>query len=186
MRMNFGVKNWMYPMPVLMIGTYNEDGTANVMNAAWGGILGADLIAICVDESHKTTENLKARKAFTVAFADEAHVVEADYVGLVSGSDVPDKLEKAGLHTIKSDLVDAPIIEEFPMSFECEMLSYDDETEILMGRIINLSADERILDDNRSIDYQKFNPITYDPVNHKYIKLGDVVGDAFSDGQKIL
>lgn len=185
MRLNFGAKNWMYPMPVLMIGTYNEDGTANVMNAAWGGILGADLIAICVDESHKTTENIKARQAFTVAFADETHVVEADYLGIVSGNDVPNKLEKAGLHTVKSELVDAPIIEEFPMAFECEMISYDDETEILLGRLVNLSADEKILDDQHCIDYQKLSPITYDPVNHKYIKLGDVVGNAFCDGQKI-
>ncbi|MBR5315407.1 MAG: flavin reductase family protein [Firmicutes bacterium] len=185
MRMNFGVKNWMYPMPVLMIATYNEDGTANVMNAAWGGILGADLIAICVDEGHKTTENIKVRNAFTVSFAGEANVVEADYVGLVSGKDLPNKLEKAGLHPVQSDFVDAPLIEEFPMTFECEVVSYDDETEILLGRIVNLSAREDILDETKSIDYQKFSPITYDPVNHKYIKLGEVVGQAFCDGNRI-
>ena len=100
MRMNFGVKPWMYPMPVLIIGTYNEDGTVNAMNAAWGGIVGADKIAICVDAGHKTTANFKARNAFTVSFADAAHVAEADYVGITSGNDVPDKVERAGLHAV--------------------------------------------------------------------------------------
>lgn len=185
MRMNFGIKPWMYPMPVLIIGTYNEDGVANAMNAAWGGIVGADKIAICVDLSHKTTENIKARKAFTVSFADAAHVVEADYVGIVSGNDIPDKLDKAGLHTYKSELVDAPIIEEFPMTLECEVESYDDETEILIGRILNVSADESILDEDGNVDPAKFGPITFDPVNNTYVKLGEVVGAAFSDGAKI-
>ena len=185
MRMNFGVKPWMYPMPVLIIGTYNEDGTVNAMNAAWGGIVGADKIAICVDPGHKTTANFKARNAFTVSFADAAHVAEADYVGITSGNDVPDKVERAGLHAVKSDIVDAPVIEEFPMSLECEVVSYDDETEILIGQILNVSADECVLDESGNIDPAKFGPITFDPVNNTYIKLGETVGAAFSDGAKI-
>lgn len=184
MRKNFGAKPMMYPMPVLVIGTYNPDGTANAMNAAWGGIADTDLISICLSENHRTTQNIFDRGAFTVSMADAAHVAEADYVGIVSGDKVPDKVERAGLHTSKSDFVDAPIIDELPMALECRLVSYDKETGLLLGRIINVCVEEAMLTDGY-IDLNKFRPITYDPSGYGYYVLGEKVGSAFSDGKKI-
>ena len=183
MRKNFGPKPMLYPMPVLIIGTYGEDGTPNAMNAAWGGIADTELISICLGD-HKTTRNIFARKAFTVSMADAENAVAADYVGIVSGDKVPDKLAKAGWHTRKSEFVDAPLIEELPMALECTFVSYDDETGLLLGRIVNVCAEERILTDGK-IDLQKFRPITYDPSGHGYYTLGQRVGDAFSMGKQL-
>ena len=184
MRKSFGPKPMVYPMPVFIIGTYNEDGTANAMNAAWGGISEENEISICVSDDHKTTENLLKRKAFTVSMATADYVAECDYVGIVSGNDVPSKLEKAGLTTIKSEHVDAPIICELPMAVECKLKSYDPESCRLVGEIINVCADESVLDEKGNIDACKLKPITYDPSNHNYIALGEIVGKAFSDGKK--
>lgn len=185
MRKNFGAKPFLYPMPVLIIATYGEDGTPDAMNAAWGSIADMNRIAIYLSAEHKTTKNILARKAFTVSMADAAHVVEADYVGIVSANTVPDKLEKAGLHTTKSEYVDAPLIEEFPMALECKLVSFDEESELAIGEIVNVCADESILDEKGNIDPAKLNPITYDPVNHAYLTLGEKVGNAFSDGKKL-
>ena len=183
MRKNFGPKPMLYPMPVLIIGTYGEDGTPNAMNAAWGGIADTELISICLGD-HKTTRNIFARKAFTVSMADAQNAVAADYVGIVSGDKVLDKLEKAGWHTRKSEFVDAPLIEELPKALECTFVSYDDETGLLLGRIVNVCAEERILTEGK-IDLQKFHPITYDPSGHGYYTLGQRVGDAFSMGKQL-
>lgn len=185
MRKNFGAKAILYPMPVLIIGSYDEDGKPNAMNAAWGGISEETQISICVSEDHKTTKNIIARGAFTVSVADAENVVAADYVGVVSGNTEPNKIEKAGWHAVKSEFVDAPLFEELPMALECKLISYDEESCRLVGEIVNVCADERILDENSKIDLNKFSPITYDPVNHTYRKLGDVVGKAFSDGMKL-
>ena len=185
MRKNFGAKPFLYPMPVLIIATYGEDGTPDAMNAAWGSIADMNRIAIYLSAEHKTTKNILARKAFTVSMADAAHVVEADYVGIVSANTVPDKLVKAGLHTVKSEYVDAPLIEEFPMALECKLVSFDEESELAIGEIVNVCADESILDEKGNIDPAKLNPITYDPVNHAYLTLGEKVGNAFSDGKKL-
>ena len=185
MRKNFGAKPWLYPMPVLIIGSYAEDGTPNAMNAAWGGISEENEISICVSDDHKTTANILARGAFTVRVADVANVVAADYVGIVSGNDVPDKLERAGWHAERSSLVDAPLFAELPMALECRLIGYDAATCRLVGEIVNVSADERILGENGKIDLAKLQPITYDPVGHRYLALGEVVGKAFADGKKI-
>ncbi|MBC5687696.1 flavin reductase family protein [Mediterraneibacter sp. NSJ-55] len=182
MRKNFGAKPFTYPQPVLIIATYGEDGTPDAMNAAWGGISESNQISMCLSAGHKTVKNILARKAFTVSMADEAHVVEADYVGIVSGNKVPDKLEKAGLHTFPSEFVDAPLIEEFPMALECRLISYDTEYERVVGEIVNVNADEKILDENGKIDPAKLKPITFDPVNYTYLALGEKVGNAFKDG----
>lgn len=181
MRKNFGAKPLLYPQPVLMIGTYNADGTPNMMNAAWGGISEEKEITICVDSAHKTAENLAARKAFTVSIATAQQLVACDYLGVVSGSDVPDKLAKAGFHTFRSDFVDAPLVEELPMALECRVISYDMESCRLVGEIVNVSADESVLSEGK-IDPAKLRPITFDPVNHKYLVLGEQVGNAFRDG----
>ena len=179
MRMDFGKQSFLYPMPVLIIATYDENGKADAMNAAWGGIHDTNQIGICVDRSHKTADNLLLKKAFTVSIGDAGHVKECDYLGMVSGKKEPDKLKKAGFTVSKSSFVDAPIINELPMCLECELVSYDEETGALVGNIINVSADEDITSYGK-IDPSKFKPITYDPVNKKYVALGDVVGDAFT------
>lgn len=184
MKKNFGKQTYMYPMPVLIIATYDENGNANAMNAAWGGIHDTNQIGICIDPSHKTARNLLLKKAFTVSFADAAHVAECDYLGIVSGNSEPDKLKKAGFTVTKSEFVDAPVINELPMCLECEMISYDENAGCMVGNIINICADEEILTDEK-IDPVKLNPITYDPVNHNYIKLGEIAGKAFSDGKNI-
>ena len=182
MRKNFGAKAMCYPMPVFIIGTYNEDGTPNAMNAAWGGISEETEITICVDSSHKTAQNLIARKAFTVSMATAKMLVACDYVGIVSGNKEADKFAKAGFHGVKSDFVDAPLIEELPMALECEVISYDTESCRLVGRIVNVSADEAVLGENGKVDVRKLQPITYDPMNHHYLVLGEKIGRAFHDG----
>lgn len=185
MRKNFGAKPFMYPLPVLIIASYDKDGIPNAMNAAWGGIADYKQIALYLSAEHKTMKNILSKKAFTVSIADAAHVVEADYVGIVSGNNVPDKLDKAGLHTTKSEFVDAPLIDEFPMALECKFVSFDEESELLIGEIVNVCVDEDALSENGSIDPMKLNPITYDPANHAYYTLGEKVGNAFSDGKKL-
>ena len=185
MRKNFGAKPYTYPQPVLIIASYGEDGTADAMNAAWGGISDDTQISMCLSAGHKTVENILKRKAFTVSMADAAHVTECDYVGVVSANDVPDKLAKAGFHTTKSDFVDAPLIDELPMALECRLISYDPESCRMVGEIVNVSADENILDEKGKIDPAKLQPITFDPVNNAYLKIGEKVGNAFRDGLKL-
>ena len=182
MRKNFGAKALCYPMPVFIIGTYNTDGTPNAMNAAWGGISEEQEISICVDSAHRTAENLMARRAFTVSMATAKYVAACDYVGIVSGSKAPDKFAKAGFHATKSAFVDAPLIDELPMALECEVISYDEESCRLVGRIVNVSADESVLGENGKVDVTKLRPISYDPMNHDYLVLGEKVGNAFQDG----
>ena len=182
MRKNFGPKPMCYPMPVYIIGTYNEDGTPNAMNAAWGGISEEEEISICLDAGHKTAANILSRKAFTVSMATAKYVTACDYVGIVSGNKVPDKFEKAGFHSEKSQFVDAPLILELPMALECELISYDPESCRLVGKIVNVSADASVLGENGKVDAAKLQPITYDPMNHHYLVLGETVGQAFHDG----
>ena len=184
MRKNFGSKSWLYPMPVLIIAAYDEAGVPNAMNAAWGGMFTDEHIGICISQGHKTTKNILATGAFTVSMATAEQVVACDYVGIVSGNRERDKVAKAGFTTERSEVVNAPIIKELPMTLECEMVSYDEESCHLVGRIVNVSADESILTDGK-IDYAKLRPITYDPVNHHYVELGAKAGNAFSDGKKL-
>lgn len=184
MRKNFGAKPCVYPMPVFIISTYDENGVPNAMNAAWGGIAEENRISICLDQTHKTTANIVKKKAFVVSMATEDRVAECDYVGIVSGNDVPDKFARAGFHAEKSENVDAPLIKELPLSVECKLISYDDATCLLIGEIVNVCADESVLTDGK-IDPKKLKPITYDTVNKKYYSFGEIVGNAFSDGKKI-
>ena len=184
MRKNFGAKPILYPQPVFIIATWNEDGTANAMNAAWGGISEANEISMCISENHRTTKNVLARKAFTVSMATADYVTECDYVGIVSGDQVPDKLAKCGFHTMQSEFVDAPIIQELPMAVECRLVSYDPETCRMVGEVVNVCADESVLTDGK-IDPVKLKPITFDGMNHTYLVLGEKVGNAFSDGAKL-
>ncbi len=184
MRKSFGAKPFIYPMPVLIIASYDENGVPNAMNAAWGSAADVNRIAIYVSAGHKTMKNILARKAFTVSMADEKNVVEADFVGVVSGNKTPDKLSRCGWHCTKSENVDAPLIDELPMALECRLVSYDTESELLIGEIVNVLADDSILTDG-SIDPRKLRPIIYDPVNHNYLTVGEKVGNAFEDGNKL-
>jgi len=184
MRKNFGAKTWLYPMPVLIIGTYDENGTPNAMNSAWGGIYDTNQVMVCLADDHKTTENIKKTGAFTVSFATVETVVLCDYVGIVSANDEPDKFAKAGFHATKSEFVHAPIIDELPMTVECKLLKFNEDG-ICIGEIINISADESILDAKGKIDAKKLHPIIYDGVTHAYWSFGEKIGQAFSDGKKI-
>ena len=184
MSKNFGSQHWLFPQPVLMIATYNEDWTPDIMNAAWGGISDSDEISISISNTHKTAKNLLKRGAFTVSFATVDQVAACDYVGLVSGNKVSDKFARAGFHAVKSEFVDAPLVEELPMALECRVRSYDTETDILRGEIVNVSADETILTDGK-IDPAKLRPIVFDPVNHDYLELGAKAGKAFGEGNKL-
>ena len=185
MRKNFGAQPWTYPQPVFIIASYDEEGRADAMNAAWGGISDDTQISLCLSAEHKTVKNIQARGAFTVSMADAAHVIACDYVGIVSGNDVPDKLEKAGFHTTKSQFVDAPLIDELPMAVECRLISYDPETCRMVGEIVNVCADESILDERGKIDPDRLQPIVFDPVNNAYRKLGEKAGYAFRDGLQL-
>lgn len=184
MRKNFGAKTWLYPMPVLIIGTYDAKGVANAMNAAWGGVYDTNQVMVCLSDGHKTTENIKSSGAFTVSFATVETVIPSDYVGIVSANDEPDKLSRAGFHTVKSENVNAPIIEELPMTLECKLVKFNEDG-ICIGEIVNVSCDEKILDENGTPDAKRLNPIIYDGATHAYWSFGKRVGQAFSDGKKI-
>ena len=184
MRKNFGAKTWLYPMPVLIVGSYDENGIPNAMNAAWGGVYDTNLIMVCLADEHRTTENIKKSGAFTVSFATVETVTACDYVGIVSANDVSDKLARAGFSTVKSEFVNAPIISELPMTLECKLLKFNEDG-ICIGEIVNVSADESILDENGKIDAKKLDPIIYDSVSHAYWSFGEKVGKAFSEGKKI-
>ena len=183
MRKNFGAKPILYPQPVFIIATYNDDGTADAMNAAWGGISEVSEISMCLSENHRTTRNATTRKAFTVSMGTVDYMAQCDYVGIVSGDDVPDKLERCGLHAVKSEFVDAPLIAELPMAVECRLISYDPESCRMVGEVVNVCADESVLTDGK-IDPAKLKPIVFDGVHHTYHALGEKVGNAFSDGVK--
>ncbi len=175
-----------FPMPVLMIATYNEDDSIDVMNAAWGTMLDRDYVILNLTESHKTVQNIKKRKAFTVSIADAKHVVEADYFGIVSANQTPNKFAKSGLTSTKSKLVDAPIIQEFPICMECEFIEYQDGKYGcgVIGKIVNVSAEERIIS-NDKVDIHKLEAIAFDPYTLGYYKVTERVGNAFKDGAKL-
>ena len=185
MRKNFGAKPICYPQPVFILAAYDENGIPNAMNAAWGGISEEAEISMCVSADHKTTLNILHKKAFTVSMATAEQMVACDYVGIVSGNKVPDKFERAGFHATKSEFVDAPLINELPMAMECELVFYDPETCRLVGRIVNVSADEKVLNEKGKVDPAKLRPITFDPMNNTYLVLGETVGNAFRDGLQI-
>lgn len=178
MRKDLGNKMNFLPLPVLMIGTYDENGNANVMNAAWGGIYDYGKIYISLSK-HKTTENLKIKNAFTVSFATKDTEVISDYFGVVSGND-EDKIAKSGVHVVKSNFVDAPIIEEYPLTLECTVESFENGD--LIGKIVNCSIDDKYLDEKGNIDVDKMEIITFDMTSNTYRVLGEVVGNAFKDG----
>lgn len=175
-----------FPMPVLLISTFNEDGSVDVMNAAWGTMLDRDRVALNLTETHRTVENIKARKGFVVHIADAKHVVEADYFGVVSGAKEPEKFAKSGMTFTKSELVDAPVINELPIAMECEFIEYQsDDTGLgVIGKVVRTSVEEEHLKDDK-VDIDSIEAISFDPYTHGYYKVSGRVGEAFKDGLKL-
>ena len=173
-------------MPVLLISTFNDDGTVDVMNAAWGTMLERDMVALNLTRTHKTVENIMERKGFVIHIADAKHVTEADWFGVVSGNKEPDKFSKSGMTFEKSQLVDAPIINELPIAIECEFVEYQsDETGLgVIGKVLRTSVEESVLKDDK-VDIDALEAIAFDPYTHGYYKVGTRVGDAFKDGMKL-
>ena len=185
MRKNLGVKTYLCPQPALVIASYNEDKSVNAMVAAWGSISDSNQVAIYVAKSHKTIPNILASKAFTVSMANEKNIQAIDYLGIRSGNKVADKFSKSGLTAIQSEFVNAPLIQELPLALECKFISYDEESELLLGEIVNVSADESALEENGKLSMEKLAPVCYDPAGHGYYLLGKRVGNAFSDGKSL-
>ncbi len=186
MRTKLNLTEGIFPMPVLMVATYNEDGSVNVMNAAWGTMQERGTVALNLTETHKTVKNIKARKAFTVSIADAAHLTEADYFGVESGNKVPEKFAKSGLTSSKAECVDAPVINEFPICLECEFIEYQNNEYGcgVIGKVVNITADEKVMVDGK-IDMSLVDAIAFDPYTHGYYRVSERVGEAFKDGLKL-
>lgn len=184
MKKNLGVKSWFFPLPVLIIGTYDENGNPNAMNAAWGGLYDSNLVQICLSAGHKTTKNIKQSGAFTVSFATAEKVESCDFVGLVSGNDITDKMQKAGFTAEKSQFVNAPLINELPLALECELVKVTEEGNVI-GTIKNIAADQSIINEKGKIDIRSLNALIFEPSDSAYYTFGEKVGDAFSCGVKL-
>lgn len=188
MRKDLGVQPALFPMPVLMVAAYDENGTVNVMNAAWGTICDMDKVALIIDEDHKTTQNIRKVKAFTVSIADAAHMEGADFFGIATGNKMPDKFEKSGYHAVKSAHVNAPVITEFPVALECELaeIVQTDHLHAVVGKIVNVSADESVLSENGKIDPLKLNALIFDQFQSDYYVAGEKVGQAWNAGAAMM
>jgi flavin reductase (DIM6/NTAB) family NADH-FMN oxidoreductase RutF len=186
MRKKLNITEGIFPMPVLMVATYNEDGSVNVMNAAWGTMQERGNVALNLTETHKTVKNIKARGAFTVSIADADHIVEADYFGVESGNKTANKFENSGLTASKAEMVDAPVIHEFPLCLECEFVEYQNGKYGcgVIGKVVNITADENVMV-NGKVDMSLVNAIAFDPYTHGYYKVTERVGEAFQDGLKL-
>jgi len=186
-RKNFSDKAVITPLPAIMIATWDEKENPDVMMAAWGGQCGPKHITFELS-AHKTTENIRAKKAFTVSFATKDDIVQSDYFGIVSANDVPDKVKKAGFTITKSPNVDAPIINEYKLTLECKAVTFEEDGNggaRVVGEIINMSADESILDEEGNIDIAKLQPVVFDSSKNTYRVVGEKVGEAWGSGKAI-
>ena len=185
---DLGVKPYAFPMPVLMIATYGEDGKVDVMNMAWGGVCAENMVALNIDEDHKTSENIKKRGAFTLSVADVAHLKEADFFGIATGNKMADKFERTGLHAVKSTRVDAPVIEEFPLTLECKVaeLQHTSYGFRVLGEIVNVLADERVLDEQGKVMPEKLGAFVFDQFRNGYYAIGEKVGQAWKSGAELM
>lgn len=181
---DLGVKTYIFPQPVLIVGTYGEDGTPDAMNAAWGGTGDDDQVVMCLSHSHQTVKNFERTKAFTVGIPGAGQAVAADFVGIVSGAQEPDKVKKAGWTAIKSAHVDAPVFAELGLTLECEFMGFD-EFGRTVGKVVNVVADESVLGEDGEPDIAKLDPICFDPAHHGYHRIGEKVAQAFSDGAQL-
>ncbi len=188
MKKDLGVKPYLFPMPTYMIGTYNEDGSVDEMMMAWGGICAEDMVALNLEADHKTVANLRARGAFTLAVPGEDTLAQSDYFGIASANKVPDKFERSGLHAVKSSRVDAPVIEEYPLTLECTVERMEDEPYGLrvLGRIVNVLADESVLDEKGRVDAGKLRAFSFDQMRNGYYATGELIGKAWNAGAKYM
>ena len=188
MKKDLGVAPYLFPMPVLMIATYNEDETVDVMNMAWGGICAENMVALNLDEEHKTVANLKNTKAFTLSIADAAHIKESDFFGIASGNKMKDKFERSKMTAIKSSRVNAPIVEEYPVTLECKVVEFQNQPYGLrvLGEIVNVIADESVLDEKGKIDAGKLNAFVFDQFRNDYYKFGEKIGKAWNAGASLM
>lgn len=188
MMKNFGVKPYLFPMPTYMIGTYNEDDTVDVMMMAWGGICAEDMVALNLEEDHKTVANLKARKAFTLSVPGADTIRESDFFGIASSNKMADKFARSGLHAVKSERVDAPVVTEYPLTLECEVVEMQDQPYGLrvLGRIVNVLADEKVLDEAGRIDAGKLQAFAFDQMRNGYYAIGEKIGQAWNSGADLM
>ena len=188
MKKNIGVVQAVYPMPVLMVAAYDENGKVNVMNAAWGMICKSDRVALFISEGHKTTQNILKTKAFTVSIADRAHMDVADFFGIATGNTMEDKFERTGYTEVKSEFVNAPVIDEFPVVMECELAEVVKTENIycIVGRIVNTAAEERVLDEDGKVDPMKLDALIFDQFRHGYYVTGEKVGQAWDAGTGLM
>lgn len=188
MKKSFGVKPYLFPMPVYMIATYNEDGTVDVMPMAWGGICAEDLVALNLEPAHKTVANIRARGAFTIAVPGVDTLKESDFFGIASANKMADKFERSGLHAVKSEAVDAPVIEEYPLTLECSVAQITEDIGGLrvLGRIVNVLAEESVLDEKGRIDSAKLHTFLFDQMQNGYYAVGGKVGEAWSSGVEFM
>lgn len=188
MKKDLGVKPYLFPMPVLMVASYNEDGSVNVMNMAWGGICGRNMVSLKINENHKTSKNIKARGAFTISIADAAHIEAADFFGIASGNKLPDKFARSGLTAVKSEKVDAPVVQEFPLTLECRVV--DDRMDVcghlIFGEIVGVLADESVLDEAGTVDAGRLNALVYDQMQSGYYTIGEKIGQAWEAGKALM
>lgn len=188
MRKNLGSQPALFPMPVAIVAAYDENGVVCALNAAWAQICGMDKIALFIDEDHKTTANIMQTKAFTVSIADVSNMEVADFLGIATGNKMPDKFERTGYHAVKSEFVNAPVITEFPVTLECELAEVVDTEHMhaVVGKIVNVSADERVIGDKDKIDPEKVNALVFDQFRSGYYAIGEKVGQAWNAGNGLM
>lgn len=188
MKKSLGVKPYLYPMPVYMIGTYNENDTVDEMMMAWGGICAEDMVALNLEADHKTVANLKKRMAFTLAVPGADTLKESDYMGIVSAGKVSDKFARTGLHAVKGAAVDAPVIEEYPITLECTVEEMQEQPYGLrvLGKIVNVLADEKVLDESGKIDAGKIQAFIFDQIQYGYYAVGEKIGQAWNSGKSYI
>lgn len=189
MKKDLGMKNFLFPCPVAILGTYSEDGSVNVMNMAWGTLVDNNMILCCLSEGHKTCKNLKAGSDLTIAIATKDLVKESDYFGIASGNTIQDKFERSGLHAVKSKHVNAPVIEEYPLTLECKTHAIrhdEDDNFFVYAEIVNVLADESILNEKGAVDVKKLNAILFSQIDNSYYEVGDAVGKAWNSGLPLM
>ncbi len=188
MKKDLGVKPYLFPMPVLMIATYGDDGTVDVMNMAWGGICAENMVSLNIDADHKTAKNIKRRGAFTLSIADVPHIQAADFFGIASGNKMEDKFARSGLTAVKSEKVNAPVVQEFPLTLECKVV--EDKMEVyghhVLGEIVGVLADESVLDETGKVDASKLNAFVFDQFRSGYYAIGEKVGQAWHTGAPLM
>lgn len=188
MKKDLGVKPYLFPMPVLMISTYGDNDVVDVMNMAWGGICGQNMVSLNIGEEHKTAKNIKKRGAFTLSIADIPNIEAADFFGIASGNKMDDKFERTGLTSIKSQKVDAPIVDEFPLTLECKVVELKNEVYgfHVIGEIVGVLVEDSILDENDKVDPTKLNAFVFDQFQNGYYAIGDKVGQAWHTGMPLM